>query len=450
MKFLTKLINLDIVVCTAFVFGLIYLLSNIELNVDLIDPIGKATEDFQTSDLVYNALRDEPEKDTMITLVNISTLDRAQLSNFINKLNKHNPKVIGIDARFFKDKTQYYLDNGLVNGDSLLELAFDKVENLVLATELDNDSFDEATNRFTNIKTPLPRFMKKADGAFVNMITEENDFRVSRKIIPIEFVNDSMHLFFPVKIAQFLDKDKVDKFLNRKKIRELIDYKLSKQPYDPEYSEKFPEIIYYRGNINNFYGETDVFGRKDAFNKIDVGEVIEETFDPKLVTGKALLLGYMGETIINDKYWDEDKFYTPLNKKFAGKSFPDMYGVVVHANVVSMILNETYVTSLSEEWTFFINILICILNVILFAYIHNYNKTWWDGLSVVVALVEMVVLYFLVLILFEYYRIEFDISDSLAFIFLLGNLLELYYEYFKKWLVSFIIFMSSKLGLRTN
>lgn len=433
MKFLKKLINTDIVVCTAFVFLLIVALSKIEINLDLIDPIGKALDDFQTTDLVYNALRDEPAKDTNITLVNISTLNRASLATLINNLNKYNPKVIGIDARFFKDKTEYYVQNGLVNGDSLLEIAFAGTKNLVLATEL--FEYNESNNRYDTIKKSLPRFMKSAHGAFVNMITTENDFRVSRKIIPIDYVKDSMHIFFPLKIAEFMDKEKVDRFLKREKVQDLIAYKKSKQEYDPERAEKYPEVIYYRGNINNFYGEVDVFGRKDAFNKIDVTEAMNDMIDPKLVTDKALVLGYMGENIINDKYWDEDKFYTPLNKKFAGKSFPDMYGVVVHANIVSMVMNETYVENISENTNFVINIIICILNVILFAYIHNFVKVWWDGLSVVVALGEVLLLYAVVLICFEYYRIELNLNYAIGFVFLLGNLLELYYEYAKPGLV---------------
>jgi hypothetical protein len=49
-----------------------------------------------------------------------------------------------------------------------------------------------------------------------------------------------------------------------------------------------------------------------------------------------------------------------------------MYGVIVHANIVSMVLNETYIEIIDQRTNFIINIIICLLNVILFSYIHNY------------------------------------------------------------------------------
>ncbi len=429
MKFLNKIINADIIVCTAFIFLLIWALSNIELNLDLVDPIGKALDTFQVTDLVYTALRDDPAPDKEITMVNIGNLDRGGIAALLNSLNKHEPAVVGIDVRFFRDKTNFYRENGIENQDSLLELAFANTKNLVLATKL--EEFNETTGQWDSLSNPIPRFRQYANGAFVNVITAENDFRVNRKITPIDFVKDSMQTFFPVVISKLYSKDKTQKFMSRMKNQLLIANKKNKEINEPDEDEKLLETIYYRGNINNFYGETDHFGNKDAFNKIDFQEGIEGTFDPKLVEGKICILGYMGETIKNDKYWDEDKFYTPLNKKFAGKSFPDMYGVVVHANIVSMILNETYVEILDPQINFIVNIIICILNVMLFAFVFHGMKLWWDGLSVVIALGEMIFLYFISLVCFEYYRIEVDVNYSVAFIFLLGNLLELYYEYAK-------------------
>jgi CHASE2 domain-containing sensor protein len=59
----------------------------------------------------------------------------------------------------------------------------------------------------------------------------------------------------------------------------------------------------------------------------------------------------------------EDKFYTPLNKKLAGKSNPDMFGVVVHANIISMILREDYVEQMATWQEVAMAIILCLLNV---------------------------------------------------------------------------------------
>lgn len=430
MKFFNKIFNADIILCTVFVFLLLWALSNLDgLHLDFIDPIGEALDEFEPTDLVYTALRDEPEPDKRITVVNIGNLDRGGIAQLITNLNKAKPAVIGIDVRFFKDKTDFYRENGLENKDSLLEIAFSGTKNLVLATKLEN--LNESTGQFDSLATPLPRFRQYSNDAFVNVITAEDDFRVNRQFVPADYVNDSLQLFFPVRIASLYNKEKVANFLIRKNNKTLIEKKKNKSKPDPEKDKFLLETVYYRGNINNFFGEKDPFGHGDAFNKVDVQEGVDGSFDPSLVTDKICLLGYVGETIKNDKYWDEDKFYTPLNKKFAGKSFPDMYGVVVHANVVSMILNETYVDVIDSQTNFIINIIICLLNVVVFSYVHNYIKLWWDGLSVVIALGEMILLYALVLVCFEYYKVAIDLNYAITFIFLLGNLLELYYEYAK-------------------
>jgi CHASE2 domain-containing sensor protein len=407
MDFIKRFFNLDIIFATLFVFGLLLGVSQIEINTDIIDPIGQALDNFQTTDLVYTAIRETPKKDTMITLVNMGNLSRGELGVLMMNLNKYNPAVIGIDARFLKDKTPYYLENGLEDGDSVLAYSFSQTKNLVLVTDMLRD---EETGLVDSIVTSHPKFMRYANGAFANMITSKNDFRVARKVLTKEQALGKRQVFFPVRIASFIDSSKAERFLARNK--EL-------------------ETIYYRGNINNFSGETDKFGQKDAFNKIDVQEGMEGTFDPKLVTGKAIVMGYLGESIQNDKYWDEDKFYTPLNRKFAGKSFPDMYGVTVHANIVSMVLNETYVDELDPNITLAINLFLCIMGVVIFSYIHHYIKLWWDGLSVICFLFMILALIIFRLYIFDWYFLEVDIDMALVFLFVLGNFLELYYEYAK-------------------
>lgn len=412
MKWITKIIHIDVIIGSLFVFGLLYTVNIVStyVNTDIIDPIGQALDNFQLTDLVYTAMRDDLPKDTNITIVNIGNLSRSEIGVLINNLNLHQPKVIGIDTRFLKDKSTYYKENGLEDGDSVLAQSFAHTKNLVLVSDMPRDSLGNVEE----IITSHPKFMKNANSAYANMITKENEFRVARDILPKEMVFGKREIFFPVKIAAYFDYKKTQRFIDRNK--EL-------------------EIIYYRGNINNFDGERDPFGYGDSFNKIDIKEGMENSFDPKLVTGKMLMLGYMGSTIKNNKYWDEDKFYTPLNKKYAGKSYPDMYGVIVHANVLSMIINETYVNGLNASTSMIINLLLCLLGVIIFSYIHHNIHLWWDGLSVIIMLAMAVMVVVFKLYIFLYYRIEVDINLSLVFLFVLGNFLELYYEYAKPMLV---------------
>ena len=54
------------------------------------------------------------------------------------------------------------------------------------------------------------------------------------------------------------------------------------------------------------------------------------------------------------EYDIEDKFFTPLNEYTVGKSDKDMYGTVIHANIVSMLINNDFIFELSIFWVAFL------------------------------------------------------------------------------------------------
>jgi len=66
-----------------------------------------------------------------------------------------------------------------------------------------------------------------------------------------------------------------------------------------------------------------------------------------LIEGKIVLLGYMGSTINTHSVFD--KFYTPMNPNYIGRAEYDMFGIVVHANIIRMILDQDYIDE-AEDW----------------------------------------------------------------------------------------------------
>ena len=44
--------------------------------------------------------------------------------------------------------------------------------------------------------------------------------------------------------------------------------------------------------------------------------------------------------------------FHPMNPVFSGKSFPDMYGIVIHANILSMILSDQYINMASKNMSY--------------------------------------------------------------------------------------------------
>src|SRR4030095_4408443 len=67
-----------------------------------------------------------------------------------------------------------------------------------------------------------------------------------------------------------------------------------------------------------------------------------DNFDSTAIRGKIALLAFVSPNPLNI----EDKKFTPMNAKYYGKSIPDMDGIVVHANIISMALEKSYVKKL--------------------------------------------------------------------------------------------------------
>ncbi|MBA4056437.1 MAG: hypothetical protein C0490_17105, partial [Marivirga sp.] len=93
---------LDCILATAFVFlamwGLFGLTQTRLFNA--FDPIGQALADVELTDYVFSDLRDDPNVEEKIVVVNIGNLSRAQIAQQIRIVSKYKPKVIGLDAFF--------------------------------------------------------------------------------------------------------------------------------------------------------------------------------------------------------------------------------------------------------------------------------------------------------------------------------------------------------------
>ncbi len=86
------------------------------------------------------------------------------------------------------------------------------------------------------------------------------------------------------------------------------------------------EWINYRRNSKGYY-------------IISGSDLLENKVEPLFLHDKIVLLGLVS----NNPYNIEDKHFTPLNDKLVGRSIPDMNGVIIHANVLSMILDHDYI-----------------------------------------------------------------------------------------------------------
>ncbi|MEN7546500.1 CHASE2 domain-containing protein [Rapidithrix thailandica] len=386
-----KFFNYHIFIGTAFVFAFMGLMGFIGIQFDFLNVFSKIFEDFKLTDVYYSQVRkaeDVPFEENIV-LVNIGdgSLGRRGIADQINILNQFEPAVIGLDAELYALKEEDPV------GDFMLGEAIKNTEKFVMASRVANGH--EKTKTWDTLYMPPPQFAEHAYTGFANIgnITTAH-FPTWREFPPKEKVKKNhTELSLAVKIAQLYDSTATQKFLKRN-------------------NEK--EEIYFKGNLDKYY-------------KLDVEDVFQQNFDPALIKGKIVLMGYLGSGYTN-YHFDEDRFYTPLNNNLLGRGEPDMYGVVVHANIISMILEGNYITPMSKPLSYLFALIVCILNVALFSYLMLSEKwgPWYNAISKFIQLFEALFFYTLNIFLFAWFKYQADITLALVVFALAGDLTEMY------------------------
>ncbi len=391
---------LDTIFGTIFILSLMWVFSNItQLKIfDIFDPVGEALNDVKLTDVVYSQIREPLPVQEDILLVNIGLLPRAGIAELTNIINRYEPKVIGMDTFFRVPKDSI--------GDAMLEQAFANVDNLVLVNKL---IYNPASDGFDSLDVTLPRFTKNADIAFANLIApgaqHQDDLKNTREFAVQEQAAGETYEAFGVKLVEKYAPEKAEKFIAR---------------------GNDVEVINYRGNVMDFgatrYGTT--------FFALDFTDVFMENFDPSVVKDKIVIMCFMGSQL-GDRLSTDDKYYTPINAKYAGKSDADMFGGVIHANIVAMILNEDYVDRMSDTQGIIAGILILFLIVVLFSLIYKTIPTWYDGTTKLIQIVVVLFLMYLTIQVFDSFNYELDLTFTIIAVAFSGDALEVYYGVIK-------------------
>lgn len=252
-----------------------------------------------------------------IVLVNVQHLNRAQLSRLIEKLQNQKPKVIGVDV-IFDHKKELSSDKELWK-----ELQY---ENVVTAFAIQDREFIKNDPR-------LGVFRHKLGYANFNFDTYNSvirNFQAKRILEGFEYHS------FGLRVAQ--------RYLGRQK----------KLEWDGIHEKSIP--INYSG------------GREHYFS-FDADELLKMDSVP-IVKDKIVLLGYLGTPMGNPNDI-EDRHFTPLNQEFVGKSAPDTFGIVVHANIVEMLIEDNRLHEASVWVLLLVGFLLTFLAI---AYFIRLNK----------------------------------------------------------------------------
>ncbi len=387
--------------CTIFIYVSMWVLSMVPFpSTDLLDPVGAAFSDFDVTDVVFSKIRkyksdteygaiNDEQTDTNVVIVNIGELSRGEIGQLLHIINKQKPAVVGIDAFFRQPKDSLQ--------DAILASACQNTDNLVLVGKVLFDSLDN----YSGFEHSHPMFSSKAVTAYANLITAGTQLeqKTCRTFAAKEKIGDEFEVAFPVQLAYYKDSAAVKELLSR---------------------EEEVEIINYVGNI-------DINKEGAKFYAIDFPDVFEGNFAPDFFTDKIVIMGFLGRTVGDANV--EDRFYSPLNDNYIGKAYPDMYGVVIHANIIHMVLHHNYINVLPGWLSFILGIFICYFCIVVLHWFFVKYALLYGTTSKFVQLFFTAILLTATVCVFYLYNYKLDFDYAIIAVLLSADLMEIYVEY---------------------
>ena len=387
--------SLDTVGIVAATCATIALLYVIPQNFGFLSPFAQALGDFDLTDMVFTQFRDDDAvaADTTIVLVNIGDCDRADIARMIDRIRSEEPAAIGVDAFFRQPKD----DNPV--GDSMLADVCATTDNLVLVSKVAyrNEETADIDQPFDTLETSHPMFLQGASTGYANLIIDqEAAFMTVRTVSFTEECAGRQEPSFAVRLAGIADSAAAAGALARGNREEVINF---------------------RGGVDKFY-------------VLDVEDVRDNAADLSILRNKIVLMGYMGDRLGQHSF--TDNFFTPLNTAYVGRSYPDMYGVVIHANVLSMILSRRYIDTMPLWQSLALGLLILWLNVGLFTWIFTHAENWYDTIALGLQLGQSVLFLFLIIVVYDLASFKLVFTPSLVAVALVGTVHDVYHDSLKK------------------
>lgn len=370
----------DTLFATIAVFVFLILLGMIPINFYVLNPMKIALKDFDFNDVSYAKLEKgkDVQNDRRIVIVNTGQLNRAELGFLIEKVSTYQPKVIGLDIYFEDAKDP-------VN-DSILRETFKKVKNIVGVSVAvpEKQDFSIRKNYFDDVNV---------NRGYANLVGE--DIGTIRYYSPFEIVNGKKYPQITSAIVKEYDKQAYDRLEKRHKDVETINYKR----------------------------------RVDKYQVLEPEQILMDGVDSNLIKDKIVLLGYVNLDPNNI----EDKKFTPMNEKFAGKSNPDMNGIIVQANIISMVLDGNYIKKMPKWVAWLAAIVIGWIHMSLFIRYYLESHIWFHLVAKLAQLFSVLFFAYLGIFIFDKFEIKLDMKYSLYVIALAVDVIY-FYEAFVTWL----------------
>lgn len=369
----------DTILASIMVFIVMGLLALIPLNTHVLDPIKMALQDFDYNDLAYSQFNKNSHTsvDTNIVIINIGDAGRNEIAGMIQKASSENPKVVGVDILFNEPKD--------TATDAVLEQLFYTSPKIVLAYNLLAEK--------GIIYTPGFLTEKAKQKGYANFVGEEGGS--IRHFSPTLKKKTVVYNSFAAAVTQVAYPQQFKQMLKRDKITEQVNYTRT----------------------------------ADQFMVMDGMEFLKNGETGISLADKVVLLGYISP----DPNSIEDKHFTPFNKKSVGKTVPDMEGIFIHANIITMMRDADYVKK-SPVWiNWLIASLLCWFHMSLFIRYFIDKHLWFHLVAKIAQLVSAVLFVYLGLLFYYKWDIKINLTPSFVAIILAVDVLY-FYEAISAWL----------------
>lgn len=273
-------------------------ISTIPINIEFLAPLEIALKEFEYSDVVASRLQPpEPRRvDTSLVIVNIGYARRFDIARAISIARDAGAKAIGVDAVFS-------LQSDSAEQEYLVS-TINSTPNIVMGEVLKNPNEHDDGIVYTYHERGLQGSNVRSLYGNVNL-QGSSSFKTVRYWDPVSKVGPSYSKSLALQLYEVFTGDTT------------------------RYSS-YPDPIYVR------------YQRQRTWYSIDIEQLLDGDINAIDVKNKIVLFGYLGSHI-GDTNSTEDRFYTTQNQHYIGRSAPDMYGVEIHATILSMLLHHDFV-----------------------------------------------------------------------------------------------------------
>lgn len=420
-----RFFNIDSLNATILVF-LIMAAFPLLFSFKVLEPVKNSLVDYRFTDIALSRLREPADVKSFdnLTIVNtmIENLGESEspgtIAMALRIVESHNPKVIAFAKTY-----------DAAPGDEELFPVFAALadaKSVVLASEA--EEYDPVSETFYKEKRIFPDSPENVSYGFSNLLfgqsRENTTVRETRAAVE---VGDETAYSFAYQTAKKYDPERAEVFLRK---------------------SKNPITIFYRGNAHKFATVT-------------VKDIFDDNYNPSLFENKIVMFDdfIMPPRQILDVENDmkgmkqvphnlDLMYFTPLNPQTAGRMYPNMYGAEIQANIISMILTGDYYIRAPRIVSFAIAAIICYLNTLLFYYVTFRLRRAYELISLGVFVVESLIILFVLVILYNNYMIEINLTAALLALALSVMIFEVYRDSLKPLTLEFIYRLKTRISKR--